>query len=283
MPDKEKVKIYFPDAQIKIGFIAGWQEMFIDILKSRELIWRLFLRDFNARYKQSVLGVLWVLIMPLVVVGVFIYLNKGGIINIGDIDVPYPVFALFGISVWNLFSTGLSSASNSLVQAGSMIVKINFPRVSLVVASTGQAVVEFLVRLGLLVLVFAAFKVIPCWTVIFLPFMLLPLFLLTLGLGFFLSLASGVLRDTPNVIVLVTTFLMFFCPVVYPIPKTGIFAGLNQWNPLAYLITGSRDIVFKGIVSSPGGFILSSVFAILIFLIGWRVFHIAQTKIAERI
>lgn len=278
----EKEKIYVPDKYLQMG-LGIWKEMFQELVRSRELIWRLFLRDFNARYKQTILGVLWVLILPLVAVAVFVCLNKGGILNIGKIDVPYPVFALFGITIWTLFATGLSSTSNSLVQAGSMVVKINFPKVSLVVSSMGQSIVEFLVRLGLLVLVFIIFKTVPHWETIFLPLVLLPLLLLTLGLGFILSLASGVLRDIPNVVVLATTFLMFICPVFYPVPESGIFAELSQWNPLAHLIIAARDIVFKGTISNPGGFAWSTILAVLIFLVGWKVFHIAQTKIAERI
>ncbi|MDI6733703.1 MAG: ABC transporter permease, partial [Planctomycetota bacterium] len=270
----DKVRTYIPDRHLKMG-LGIWKEMFDELIRSRELIWRLFLRDFNARYKQTILGVLWVLILPLVAVAVFVCLNKGGILNIGMIDVPYPVFALFGITIWTIFASGLSATSNSLVQAGSMIVKINFPRVSLVIAATGQVIVEFLVRLGLLVVVFIIFKTVPHWQTIFLPLVILPLVLLTIGLGFVLSLASGVMRDIPNVVVLATSFLMFICPVFYPVPKGGIFADLSQWNPLAHLMNASRDIVFKGYLSNPEGFIWSTILAVLVFLVGWKVFYIA--------
>ncbi|MGA1791615.1 MAG: ABC transporter permease [bacterium] len=280
--NNERVTIYIPDKQIKMG-MGIWKEMFRELIKSRELTWRLFLRDFNARYKQTILGILWVLILPIVAVGIFVILNKGGILNVGAIDVPYPVFALFGITIWTLFASGLSSASNSMVQAGSMIVKINFSKVSLVVSSIGQPIVEFLVRIGLLVLVFIIFKTIPHWETIFLPLVLLPLFLLTLGIGFILALSSGVLRDVPNVVVLATTILMFISPVFYPIPEAGIFAELSYWNPLAHFITAARDIVFKGYISNQPGFIWSAIFAALVFFASWKVFYIAETKIPERI
>ncbi|MFC1589934.1 ABC transporter permease [Candidatus Omnitrophota bacterium] len=280
---ERQVKVYIHDREIKMGFFSIWKEMIIDMLRSRELIWRLFLRDFNAKYKQSALGVLWAVIMPLVVVGIFVYLNRGGVLNIGDIDVPYPVFALFGLSVWTLFATGLTATSNSLVKAGSMIVKINFPKETLVIAAMGGAIVEFLVRLALLCVVFFIYKIFPHWTCLLLPLALMPLFLFTLGLGFILSLVSGILRDVPNIVVIMTTFLMFICPVAYPIPKVKAFVVLNQWNPLAHLISASRDLVFKGAITDPRGFIWSSIFAFLVFAIGWKIFHVAQPKIAERV
>ena len=280
--NNEKVTIYISDKQIKMG-MGIWKEMFLELIKSRELTWRLFLRDFNARYKQTILGICWVLILPIVAVGIFVILNKGGILNVGTIDVPYPLFALFGITIWTLFASGLSSASNSMVQAGSMIVKINFSKVSLVVASMGEPIVEFFIRIGLLVLVFILFRTVPHWQTIFLPLVLLPFFFLTLGIGFILSLSSGVLRDVPNIVVLATTVLMFISPVFYPLPETGIFAELSYWNPLAHFITAARDIVFKGYISNQPGFIWSTIFAMLVFFGSWKVFYIAETKIPERI
>jgi len=283
MRTKSEIEIYTPDREIRIGFFSLFKEIFADIARSRELIWRLFLRDFSARYRQSILGVLWALIMPLIIMGVFVYLHKGGILRFENIDIPYPVFALFGLTVWTLFSTGLAATSESLVKAGAMIVKINFPKISLVIAAMGEAVVDFLIRLCLLAAAFIIFKVAPHPQALFLPLVLLPLIILTLGLGLFLSLASGVVRDIPNIIIVGTTFLMFICPVAYPLPDISVFAVLNRWNPLACLIVASRDIVFTGTLSNPGGFIGSSIFAFFVFFMGLRIFHIAQTKITERV
>ena len=98
-----------------------WQEL----LSSRELIWRLFLRDFCAKYRQSVLGVLWVLIMPLVAVGMFVVMNKAGILNISDVGIPYPLYAIIGLTAWNLFAVGLTASSQAIVGAGSMVMRIS--------------------------------------------------------------------------------------------------------------------------------------------------------------
>ena len=80
---------------------------------------------------------------PIITVGIFVFLNRAGILNIGETSVPYPIFALMGISIYGIFSTGLSVCSNSIIGAGSMVVKINFPKISLVIASMGQSLVDF--------------------------------------------------------------------------------------------------------------------------------------------
>jgi lipopolysaccharide transport system permease protein len=275
--------IYEPDKFIRMGFFAIWKEMLLNLFQSRELIWRLFLRDFSAKYRQSLLGILWAIINPLITVGIFVFLNRSGILNIGETSIPYPVFALIGISIYGVFSTGLPACSNSIIGAGPMVVKINFPKISLVIAAMGQAVVEFSVRLVLIAAVFIIFGIVPKWTSIFLPVALLPILLLTLGIGLFLSLLVGVFRDIIHVVPLFTTLLLFLVPALYPAPQAGLLVTVNRWNPLSHLIIGCRDIITSGGLSNPSGFLWASIFSILIFLISWRVFFLSEPRIAERV
>lgn len=135
--------LYVPNKHLKLG-IKIWAEMFQESIRSRELIWRLFIRNLSAKYKQTVLSYLWALILPFIAIGTFVFLNRAGILNIGSTDMPYPLFALIGISIWQLFSTGLISGTNSIVEAGGMISKINFPREVLVFSSIAQSVLSFL-------------------------------------------------------------------------------------------------------------------------------------------
>ena len=258
--------------------------MFRELVNARELIWRLFLRDFSARYRQSVLGVAWAVLMPLTTVGIFVALNRSGLLKIGEIPIPYPAYALLGLTAWNLFSVGIIAASNSIISAGPMVVKINFPKISLVIASTGQAIVGLFIRIVLLTVVFLWYGVTPNLPGVFLALLaLFPLYLLTLGLGFILSLAAGVLRDIPNIIGIATYALMLLTPVLYPTPRATAFEGINLWNPLNYLVNGARDLVMHGTINTPFGYLYSAIFAIIVFLFGWRVFYFAQTKIAERV
>ena len=203
-----------------------WREMLEEALSSRELTWRLFIRDFSARYKQSVLGVAWAVILPIIAVGTFVILNRSGLLNVGDTGVPYPVYALLGLTIWQVFAGGLTACSNAIISGGSMVIKINFPKETLVIAAMGQAIFELLVRIILLAIVMIIFQASPTWTVVFFPVTLLPLVMLTLGLGLSLSLINVVLRDVASIVTLTTTFLMFLTPVIYPAPNTGSLATL---------------------------------------------------------
>ena len=278
---------YTPSGPVHKGISGPFRHIILmvrELINARELIWRLFLRDFSARYRQSVLGVAWAVIMPIVTVGIFVVLNRSGLLKIGEISVPYPAYALLGLTIWNLFSVGITASSNSIISAGAMVVKINFPKISLVIASTGQAIVELFIRIILLIIIFFYYGISPNIPGVFLAFLaLVPLYLLTLGMGFILSLASGVLRDIPNIMGIAIYALMLFTPVLYPLPQATTFEYINIWNPLNYLVNGVRDLLLGGVINTPLRYFYSTIFGVTVFFLGWRVFYFVQTKIAERV
>jgi len=274
------IKTYVPNKFIKAG-IRIWPEMIGELIEYRELIHRLFIRNLSAKYKQAVLGYAWVLIMPFIAIGSFLYLQRLGVVNIGVTDVPYPLFALIGLSVWQLFSSGLNSGCNSLVESGNLMSKINFPREVLILSSMASSVFEFTVKCILIFISFFIFKFVPQWTILLFPLALLPIILLTIGLSFILSLVNGVLRDTANMISLLTTFLMLLTPVLYPVTDDSIL--FFKLNPLTSLVNGPRDLIIYGTIREPMDFIWVSIMSLLIFLVSWRIFHMVETKIPERL
>lgn len=262
---------------------GAWREMASELAGSRELIWRLFLRDFTARYRQTLLGLAWALIMPLVMVGTFVFLRRSGVLNVGELDLPYPAYALVGLTIWQIFAGGMVTCSNSLVAGGSMVTKINFSKETLVIAAFGQTLVEVLVRLVLVGAVFLFYGLVPPWTALLFPFALLPLLLFTLGLGFLLSLLNAVFRDVANIVTILTTFLLLLTPVLYPPPASGPVSVLSAFNPLVALVGGPRDLLLTGQLSQPMAFCLSGAASLLLFLLSWHLFHLAETRIPERV
>lgn len=279
----EIITTYEPDNSLKKGYLSIFSEIFNELKKNRWLTYQLFKRDFFAVYKQSFIGVLWALIIPLVSVGTFIILNRSGIFTIGDINVPYPIYAILGMAFWQLFSTGLVAASNSLIKAGSMIVKINFSKKALVIASTGQSLISFLIQFVLVGILFAYYRITPSIAILWVPIIIIPIMLLTLGLGFILSLLNGVMRDIGNMLSMLMTFLMFLTPILYAKPTTGILARITEYNPLYYLVSAPRDLVLMGTVPELKGFLIASVISLIIFLICLIAFHLTETRIAERV
>jgi len=202
-------------------------------------------------------------------------------VNVGDVGVPYPLYALVGLPVWQVFAGGLVHCSNSLVAGGSMVMKVNFPKESLVLAAMGQTVIDFGVRLVLVTSLLAWYRFLPPWEAVLFPLAVLPIICFTLAVGLVLSLANAVFRDVSNIVALLATFLMFVTPVLYPV--TGDLARINTLNPLAAMVTAPRDLMLFGTVSDPGRLVWASVVALVALLVSWRVFHLAEVRIAERI
>ena len=249
---KEIITTYEPDNSLKKGYLSIFSQIFIELNRNRWLTYQLFRRDFLSAYKQSFLGVLWAIILPLFSIAIFIVLNRSGILNIGDIGAPYSIYALLGMAFWQFFSTGLVGCSNSLVNAGPMILKINFSKKSLVIAAAAKAIVPFIVQIMMVGVLFVGYGRAPSILGLLVPVFIIPLILFTIGLGFFTSLLNGVMRDIGNIISILLTFMMFFTPVLYAKPRMGVLATITKYNPLYYLVSTPRDLVLKGFDSLSG-------------------------------
>jgi lipopolysaccharide transport system permease protein len=277
------ITTYEPDNSLKKGYLSIFIEIFNELKKNRWLTYQLFKRDFLAAYKQSLMGIFWALILPLISICTFIILNRSGIFSIGDIKAPYPIYAILGMAFWQLFSTGLIASSNSLVAAGTMITKINFSKKSLVIASMGRPFVSFLIQFALVALLFVYYGIMPSIAIFLIPIVIVPTLLLTLGLGFILSLVNGVVRDIGNIIGMLLTFLMFLTPVLYAKPTIGILADATKYNPLYYLVSAPRELALTGKISELSGFFITSIITIIILIICLVIFHLTETRVAERI
>ncbi|MFH0754301.1 MAG: ABC transporter permease [Candidatus Omnitrophota bacterium] len=271
---------YSANRDIKLG-IRVWPVMVRELWQARELMVRLFVRGLTARYKQALLGVAWAVIVPAVAVGTFVFLKRAGIVLVGGTDVPYPLFALLGVAVYQLLATGLSAACNALVEAGDMIAKVSFPREVLVVAAIAQALFEFGVKIVLIALVCVYYHVVPPAGALWSLLALVPLLALTLGLGLFLSLMNAVFRDTAQAVGVLLMFLMFLMPVLYPMD--GARELFFRMNPLTALIEAPRDLFIYGFLRHPLDFMVATVLSVLVLLAGWRFFHLVETKIPERL
>jgi lipopolysaccharide transport system permease protein len=242
------------------------------------------LRDISVRYKQSFLGILWAFLAPLTMMFVFVWIKEKNILPIHDTRMPYPAFVFLGQMVWLVFAHGVNVTANSLVAAGSMLKKINFPKEVLVVSAVGQTIFEFLLRLPLLYIVFIWVDFMPQAALFAMPVILLPLLLLVVGIGFYVSLLNAVFRDMSNLIVIILNLGLLVTPVIYPPPTTWpISFWVNYINPVSSFVIAVRDLATVGFITEPASLALSSALSILFFLSGWRLMHLVEPKIAERI
>jgi len=278
-----EITTYEADNSLKKGYLSTLEEIFVQLKGNRWLIYQLFRREFLTVQSRSLVGVLWVFLMPLISVGIFVLLNRSGIFNIGNIDVPYPIYAILGMAFWQFFAVGLRESSDSLVRASSMIVRINFPKKVLVIAAIGKSLISFLFQFVIVLLLFLGYGIAPSSSILLLPVFVIPILLLTVGLGFIVSLLNSIMRDVGNLLSILIMFLMFCTPVLYSTPTVGRFAELTMYNPLFYLVSVPRELILTGSTSLGVNYLVSSIMSFVVFLTCLVAFHMTETRIAERI
>ncbi len=210
------------------GKLFHWTELW----RYRELFYFFTWRDIKIKYKQTVLGFLWAILQPLLMMTIFTFFF-GRALNIPSQNLPYPVYVFSGLLIWNLFATGLTSASNSMVNNASIIKKIYFPRLIIPVSSILVSLFDFLMAFILFVAVLLFYQQSLLWQAIFIwPLALLVGVIATLGMGSWLAALNVKYRDFRYVIPFLVQVLFFLTPIIYPI-------SLLKYPVLQYLLACS--------------------------------------------
>lgn len=259
-----------------------FREMFCDLWGGRELAWRLFLRDVSAQYRQSYLGYLWAFLPPLISSLTFVFLNTQGLFTIGQTGLPYAAFAMIGALLWQVFVDALNAPVNALLQARSMLAKINFPRESILVAGMAMVLFNFLVRLVLLLGVLIYFHVKPNSGLLFFPVTIIGLILLGTACGLAVAPIGALYGDVARAIPLITSFWMLLTPVVYPARTIGLAGWLATWNPVSPMIMIARQSLTGQELTHLGPFLYVFFASLLVLLIGWMGFRIAMPHLIAR-
>lgn len=277
----QKVTVYTPESGLKRpGKLL--RDMFSDLANSYELGWRLFRRNMKGMYRQSLLGLLWAFIPPIMTTLVWVFLNGQRIINIEDPGIPYPAFVLTSTLLWSVFAQSLMMP-NSAVNSGKAIMKkINFPKESLLISGFLQIGFDFIVKLILIIAVFVVFKVQPSMTIFLAPFGIIALVLLGTSIGLLLLPLSMLYTDVQRLLGAIVPFWMLLTPVIYPTPRAGLGVLLNKFNPVAPILTTTRDWMFTGHVENLGSFIVISVIVLIMTFFGLILFRLAIPFIIER-
>jgi lipopolysaccharide transport system permease protein len=259
-------------------FICAWQY--------RTLIARLAKREIHARYRGSILGVIWAFIVPLLMLGVYTFVFS--IVFRIRWEVPMEekgAFALLlfsGLIIFNLFSECITRAPGLMLENVSFIKKVVFPLEIMPWVSMQVTLFNAVVSLLILLVFYLVVHGLPPTTVFLLPVVLFPLVLLILGLGWFLSSVGVFLRDVQPFVGLLTTMMMFLSPIFYPlsaIPET--YRGLIQLNPLTFVLNASKSVMFWGQMPQWVDWLLYTIFSWVVGSLGFVWFQKTRKGFAD--
>jgi len=253
-----------------------WRELY----QSRELFDTLVLRDIKVRYKQTVLGVAWAVIQPILTMVVFTLLF-GRFPGVKPEGVPYPLFVLAGLVPWTFFTNAVSGAGLSLVSQQQLLTKIYFPRLFVPASSVGAQLVDLTIGLSLFVILLPIFRYAPAWGVITLPLIIVMTFAAAFGIGLIFAAMTILYRDLRFVIPFVMQVLMFASTVFYPpsqIPAS--IRLLVSLNPMVGLIAAYRWAIL-GLPADPAILATSAASTAVLLVFGLFFFRRTERLFAD--
>lgn len=251
-----------------------------EIFRSRELLFALAYRDIRIRYKQTVIGAAWALVLPFTMMLIFSQVfSRTARVDTGDI--PYPIFVYCGLLPWQFFAGCLKGAVESLTKNNRLVTKIYFPREVFPLSQVLSNGIDFLVAALVLAGLMAWYGVMPKQTIVYLPLVVAVQVALTMGLGFLLSMGNLFYRDVKYVFEFVLMLWMFVTSVLYPIKLGGVWGCLLALNPMTPIIDAYRQTLLLGEPPSGPGFVYATAVAAVLFIVGLQLFHESEHLFAE--
>lgn len=231
--------------QLTIRPNRGWVGLHLpEMWQFRDLLLALAGRDVKLRYKQTALGVIWVVLQPLMAAGIFSFVF-GKVAKLSSDGQPYFIFAFTGLLGWNLFSSVLTKVSGAMVGNSHLISKVFFPRLILPLSSIASALVDFAVAAAMLAVLMVIYGVLPGWGILLLPVWIGLLLMMATGVGLFASSLMVSYRDVGYILPVALQILLYASPIAYSVSQVPEY--LRQWyelNPLSSLLSAIRWSVF---------------------------------------
>jgi len=269
---------------VRIQPPRGWFALHLrELWDYRELLYFFVWRDVKVRYKQTAIGILWVVLQPLLTMLVAT-LFFGRLAKLPSQGLPYSVFCFAGVVPWTYFSTSLLNVTNVVVDNQRVITKVYFPRLILPVSAALSGLVDFSIAFLVLFIYTLAYGIRPTFTLLFVPLLLLLAILTVLGVGLWLSALNALYRDVRYLIPFVIQFWTLASPVYYSsqlVPQR--YRWLYGLNPMAGVIDGFRWAL-TGRGPAPGAVLIPSVAMVLVAVLGGLAFfNYMEGSIADRV
>jgi lipopolysaccharide transport system permease protein len=263
-----------------------------ELWQYRELIRNLVVRDLKVRYKNSVLGVAWSWLSPLLMM--IVYSIFFTILLRNDDIQHYPVFLLCGTLPWSFFTDSIMQATDSIASNAHLVKKVYFPREVLPISVVLSNLVNFLVALPVFFVLALVSGASLSWWAVFLPITILVQITFTLGLAFFLATFNVLYRDTKHILGVIIQAWFFLTPVFYPInviPQEKYIGGitfnpqlwLRRLNPMASIVASYRDLLYWGAPTGLDFLLRTAITALLVLVVGYLIFLRYSPRLSEEI
>lgn len=282
MDSQLKETVYTPESELRHPWIL-FLNMMGDLVKSRELAWRLFIRNISARYRQTLGGYLWAILPPLMTSALWIFLNSQKIFSIKETSVPYPLYVLVGTILWQVFVDAINAPMRVVKESAPMIAKINFPREALIFAAALEVIFTLFIQVCLLAGVFIYFRIPLSIGLLLSTVGISGIILMGMMIGLMLTPLSVLYGDVQQGLPILLQPLFYLTPIIYKAPEAGFGAIIATYNPISPLIRFTRELITSGKAVCLESTIVVLSITIAMLLLGWLLYRIAMPHLVERI
>ena len=242
-----------------------------DLIRHRELIWALALKELRIRYKRSLLGFLWALLNPALLM-IILTVVFGSLMRFSIHH--YAIFLLSMLLPWTFFAQSLAYSVESVVGNAQLLKKIRVPKFVFPLAAVIANIINFFLSLIPLALLIVLLRFPLHWTWLYLPVPMLGLFLFTLGASFFFAAANVFYRDVSHIIQIILSAWFYVSPIIYSLD---FIPAKHRWlfrlNPMLYVLNGFRLSIYYGLLPSPQSVFMSAACGLVALMIGFAVFR----------
>ncbi|WDI32478.1 ABC transporter permease [Hyphococcus flavus] len=277
-PESEPTAIYSPAYRFNTGPITAVKALVRDVIDNRWRIWESFKRNFQNNYAGTILGQVWMVILPLVQIGVYVLLAQMRVVSRSE-DIPFVLFICIGVTVYGMATGPIQDTMGAMRGESGMLSKTNISIITIVLSRFAQLVWDVLVRLVFIACVMVTLGVTPGWGVLLLPIALLPVFLGALSAGIILGILNIIARDVANTVGIIIRYGFFFSSVIFPLPKEGVIATILLFNPFNTFVIEIRNLIVKGHMENITLFLITSACTLLVFLFAAVFLYRSEARI----
>jgi len=278
---QEDIKVYSPESEM-LKPKNMFSNMLKDVSAGKDLALRLAKRDIKAQYRQSFLGIIWAILIPLANTVIWIFLQGSGIIKVSDTGLPYAIYVFTGTMLWQVFVESIQAPITEMNMAKNLLSKLNFPREAILLSGIYKILFNSAIKLVLIVIGILVMGVTPSLSFIVFPIIILMIILVGFTIGLFLTPIGTLYTDIGRAIPIGAQLLMFFSPVVFAIPTEGVTSLIFKYNFMTPLLMTARNSIKGDVFEFVGPLSWVLGISMVIFFISWLIFRVTIPVLVER-
>lgn len=277
-PEATPTAVYSPSYRHRSGLWTALKALVADIHGNRWQIWESFKRNFQGNYAETVLGQVWMVILPLVQIGVYVLLAHMRVVARSE-EIPFVLFITIGVTVYGMATGPVLDTMGAIRAEAALLSKTNVSIMTVVLSRFAHLVWDVSVRLVFIVGIMVWLGVAPGWGALLVPLAMLPVFLGALSAGLILGILNTIARDVANTVSIIVRYGFFFSSVVFPLPKEGTLGTIMIFNPLNTFVNEIRNLMVKGEMEDVPLFLITSALMVVLFFFAAMFLYRSEARI----